>query len=72
MMDFSHALIQLKAGERISRVGWNGKHMWLYLQTPDDHSKMTLPYIYMRTAQGDLVPWFASQIDILSMDWGVV
>ena len=46
--------------------------MWLALQTPDQNSKMTLPYIYMRTAQGGLVPWLASQTDILSTDWQVV
>jgi hypothetical protein len=43
--------------------------MHLALQTPDEHSKMTLPYIYMFTAQGDLVPWLASQTDVLSNDW---
>lgn len=31
--------------------------------------KMTLPYIYMYTAQGDNVPWLASQTDMLSEDW---
>jgi hypothetical protein len=46
--------------------------MWLALQFPDAHSKMTLPYIYMRTAQGDLVPWLASQTDMLALDWEVV
>jgi hypothetical protein len=71
-MDFSQALIELKLGNRISRSGWNGKGMWLALQVPDVMSKMTLPYIYMSTAQGDLVPWLASQTDILAMDWGVV
>jgi hypothetical protein len=30
---------------------------------------MTLPYIYMRTSHGDLVPWVASQTDILARDW---
>lgn len=30
---------------------------------------MTLPYIYMRTVQGDLVPWLASQTDLLANDW---
>jgi hypothetical protein len=30
---------------------------------------MSLPYIYMRTAQGDLVPWLASQTDMLAEDW---
>ena len=45
--------------------------MWIALQTPDANSKMTLPYIYMSTAQGDLVPWLASQTDLLSEDWEV-
>jgi len=28
-----------------------------------------LPYLMMRTAQGDFVPWLASQTDILADDW---
>ena len=28
-----------------------------------------LPYLMMRTAQGDFVPWLASQTDILASDW---
>ena len=43
--------------------------MWLGLQRPDANSKMTLPYIFMSTAQGDLVPWLASQTDMLAADW---
>ncbi len=70
-LDFSEALNDLKDGCKIARTGWIGKGMWLELQTPDEHSKMTLPYIYMRTAQGDLVPWLASQTDLLSDDWVV-
>lgn len=30
------------------------------------------PYVMMRTAQGDFVPWLASQSDILAEDWSVV
>ncbi len=30
------------------------------------------PYLMMRTAQGDFVPWLASQSDLLEEDWGVV
>ena len=52
--DFGSAIDELKAGERVQREGWNGKGMWLELQVPDEHSKMTLPYIFMSTAQGDL------------------
>ena len=43
--------------------------MYIQLQVPDKHSKMTLPYIYMKTVQGDLVPWIASQTDMLADDW---
>ena len=71
-MDFGRALYQLRAGHRVAREGWNGKDMWLQLQRPTQESLMTLPYIYMRTAQGDLVPWLASQTDLLSEDWIVV
>jgi hypothetical protein len=67
--DFGWALKRLKAGRAVAREGWNGKGMWLRLQVPDEHSKMGLPYIYMSTVQGKLVPWLASQTDVLAEDW---
>ncbi len=66
---FGWAIEALKAEQRVTRPGWNGKGMYLELQVPDEHSKMSLPYVYMFTAQGDLVPWLASQTDILAEDW---
>lgn len=63
------AVAELQNGARVRRAGWNGKGMWLELQVPDAHSKMTLPYVFMRTAQGDLVPWLCSQADLLAVDW---
>lgn len=71
-MKFGEAIEALKAGKKVAREGWNGKNMYLELQRPDEYSKMTLPYIYMKTAQGDFVPWLASQTDILSEDWKIV
>lgn len=68
-LDFGAALHMLKRGCMVQRDGWNGKDMWLAVQRPDAGSKMTLPYIFMRTAQGDLVPWLASQTDMLAEDW---
>jgi len=68
-MDFGEALIILRAGGRVARSGWNGVGMCLELQVPDAGSKMTLPYIFIHTATGDLVPWLASQADILGFDW---
>jgi hypothetical protein len=70
--DFGAALIALKNGYRVAREGWNGKGMWLALQKPDQHSKMNLPYIYISTVTGQLVPWLASQTDMLAEDWTVV
>lgn len=71
-MNFGQAIDALKAGLRVCRSGWNGKGMWLKLQRPDSSSKMTLPYIYMFTATADLVPWLASQTDVLAEDWQIV
>ena len=68
-MFFSWALIELKKGQKLTRLGWNGKNQWIEIQEPDDHSKMTLPYIFITTVQGDRVPWLASQTDMLSEDW---
>ena len=67
--DFGAALGFLKNGYKLEREGWNGKGMWIALQSPDENSKMTLPYIYMKTAQGGFVPWLASQTDLLAEDW---
>lgn len=71
-MSFGQAIEALKAGKKVCRSGWNGKGMYLQAQYPDEHSKMSLPYIYMKTACDNLVPWLASQTDILSEDWMVI
>jgi hypothetical protein len=65
------AVKQLLNGTRVARSGWNDKDMFLELQRPDAKSKMTMPYVYMRTMQGDLVPWNCSQADLLATDWSV-
>jgi len=70
--DLGWALRQLKQGSKITRDGWNGKNQWLSLQVPDENSKMKRPYIYISPVDGDLVPWVASQSDLLAEDWSVV
>lgn len=73
-LSFPVALSYLKAqpGARAQRAGWNGKNMWVALQRPDENSKMTLPYLYMFTADGNLVPWLISQTDALAEDWAII
>lgn len=67
--DFGWALARLREWKQVRRRGWNGKGMWLTLQMPDVNSKMTLPYLFIKTVQDDFVPWTASQADLLSTDW---
>lgn len=68
-MTFGQALVCLKSGIKVQRLGWNGVGMYLHLQRPDELSKMQRPYIYISTADCKLVPWVASQSDILEEDW---
>lgn len=68
-MDFGKVLEDLREGHIAYREGWNGKGMRIELQVPDEHSKMSLPYIFMWTADAHRVPWVASQTDILATDW---
>lgn len=66
------AVKQLWNGCKVSREGWNGKNQFLKLQVPDANSKMTQPYVYLTTEQGNLVPWLCSQADLLATDWNAV
>lgn len=68
-MNFSQALELIKEGKKVSREGWNGKEMYLELQVPDEHSKMKRPYIYIVPGEEWVVPWVASQADLLGEDW---
>lgn len=86
-LDFSSALMHLKNGKKVSRQGWNGKGMFIYLVPgstflvnraplnviyPEGTEIKYLPHLDMRTADGSCVPWLASQTDILANDWSVV
>ncbi|MES2319993.1 MAG: DUF2829 domain-containing protein [Pseudomonadota bacterium] len=77
-LDFGQAIALLKSGKRVARAGWNGKGMWLSMVAdwtgnilPESESFKMLPFIAMRTAQADLVPWLASQTDMLADDWTI-
>lgn len=77
-LTFGDALYYLKTGKRVARSGWNSKGLWVEMQRPDDHSKMTLPYLYLnypidaQNTPGARVPWLASQTDMLAEDWSVL
>lgn len=71
-VSFSIALIALKQGKTVRRVGWNGKGLCVKAQFPDKCSKMTLPYLYIEYPNGDRCPWLASQTDLLQEDWMII
>ncbi len=79
--NFGIAIENLKSGRKVARKGWNGRGIFIELQTPEANSKMTHPYIFIDTtglqtenqdAPKNLVPWLASQTDMLSEDWQLV
>ena len=71
-MNISGAIQALQEGCSVYREGWHGKDMWLELQKPDEDSKMSLPYVFIVTPEGDTVPWVCSQTDLLADDWHII
>lgn len=71
-MSFGLAIEAMKKGWRVARTGWNGKGMYVYLIPEHGVNPVCLPYIAMKTVNGDIVPWLASQTDMLVDDWFIV
>lgn len=79
-LTFGQALEAIKTGQKVARVGWNGKSMWIGLHV--ESGKFTRDecgteleyanYIVMKTVDNKLVPWLASQTDVLAEDWSIV
>lgn len=66
---FGVVIEELFAKRRMARTGWNGKGMYIQLMEPAPGNAITLPFIAMYTAAGELVPWVAPHTDMLSADW---
>lgn len=70
-LSFGQVLEALKADpfRRFARKGWNDNGQYISMQVPGFPSKITRPYLYIKTVNGELIPWAASQTDMLSDDW---
>lgn len=77
---YSQALALLKAGKSLMRTGWNGKNMCIFYVSGQDIAKGTgygygqyegepdwHGFIAMKTTDNKLVPWLASQTDMLAL-----
>lgn len=72
MFGIGRAVKEMWNGNPVSRLGWNGENVYILIQIPDEKSKMTRPYVFMKTVDNMLVPWVCSQSDLLAEDWEVV
>ena len=83
-MNIGEILVALKEGKKVARIGWNGKGMFLFLVPgstfkvnrppllgiyPEGTEINYCPHIDMKTADNKIVPWLASQTDVLAEDW---
>lgn len=81
-MDFGWALIQLRAGWKVARTGWNGSGMYVYHVPANSYAAETevalaefgerVPYreyLALKTAQADVATWAPSCSDALAQDW---
>ena len=86
-LNFGDALKALKAGSNVARTGWNGKGMFVYFVPASSYPAQTgaakahfgddsmVPYsayVAMKTADDKVVPWLASQTDVLAEDWAIL
>lgn len=82
--DFSVAVNLLKEGKKVARKNWNGAGMFIFLVNgsnftvnrpplnvifPEGTEINYRPHIDMKTVDGSICVWTASQSDILSDDW---
>lgn len=87
LYNFGQVLEYLKSGSKVSRQGWNGKDMFLFLVPgsifkvnrapllgiyPEGTEIKYMSHIDMKTANGEIVPWVCSQSDMLENDWFIV
>lgn len=69
-MNFGQAFEQVKSGKGMRLPQWSGDVV-IRAQHPDEHSKMTAPYLYVESRFGR-VPWRETNIELFNEDWEVV
>jgi len=85
-MNFSEALELIKQGKKLTRTGWNGKNMFVYLVHGSEFeinraplnavfqmgTKIKYrPHIDLKAADGTCGVWSISNNDALAEDWEI-
>lgn len=86
-MNFSEALEQIKQGKLLTRTGWNGKDMFVFLVNgsqfkvnrapllgifPDGTEINYRSHVDMKYADGTIGVWHSSMGDLMAEDWEIV
>ena len=62
--------IRLVDGAVMRRSHWESAGV-VKVQFPDEHSKMSEPYLYIESPHGN-VPYIASMVELFAVDWETV
>ncbi|WP_285397660.1 hypothetical protein [Lysinibacillus sp. fls2-241-R2A-57] len=69
-MKFEQAFEQAKQGKGMRLPQWQ-PDVVVRVQYPDEHSKMTAPYLYVESRFG-CVPWKETYIELFAENWTVI
>lgn len=69
MISFGEAIEEIKSGKRATREAWGSKSYWVEAQYPDEHSKMTIPYLVFCINDYERTPWIPTTSDFFEDDW---
>lgn len=69
-LPYGVALEKVKKGKGMRLPDWN-PDVVIRAQYPDEHSKMTVPYLYVESRFGR-VPWKETMIEIFAENWEVI
>lgn len=72
-LTFSQAFgkIRLHPANMAMRLPHWSPEVQIRVQLTDDQSKMTHPYLYVRSRYGS-VPWIPTQVEMFSREWEVI
>ncbi len=75
-LTFGLALEAMKLWKKVARKGWNGKGIFIYLHQGEFSNFITIDTTGLQTDNPDaprcVIPWVASQTDMLCEDWEIV
>lgn len=74
MVDFGKALAHVKDGGKATRNVWVPERKWIRLVELEgtssfDYGMENKPYLEAKTSDNKLIPWVATQDDLLAEDW---